>query len=788
MFAILISFLLLWAGAAEPPAGSSAQGAGQVTGRVTDTSGAAVPDAIVQLQARDGRPALTARTDAQGGFKLTSVAPSAYWMTAEASGLASSPEAIGVRAGETVERDVTVRVTPMSTQVVITAASTAQSTDEVSKAFDVIDSKQLDRREEYSLVEALRLTPGLRIAQLGGPGSLARVQTRGMRTFDTSVLIDGFRFRDTSAPQGDAMGFFGDLLLADTARTEVLRGSGSSLYGTHAMGGVINVVTEQGGGPAHGELTVEGGGLGLFRGTAKMRGGIKNDRVKYAAGITHLNVTSGVDGDDRYRNTSGQGSVWWRARPATTYGVRLFASDNFTGLNVAPFALTALPSTSDVRAVEGVTFSRALNDPDARRAGRFVSTLATVTHQFTPAASFRGNYQYMGTERDNRDGPVGPRFQPAVPNSNLFASRVDTAQLRTDLMLPWRHFLSGGYEYERERYDNRSVDENAVISLRTAARVEVNQASHALFVQDQWRTLGDRLQVMLSGRWQRFDLARPRFTGGSPQYANTRLLTPPDAKTGDVALSYFVPKTGTKLRAHAGNSYRVPTLYERFGYSFFMGSFSPYGDPLLAPERSLAGDAGIDQYFANSRVRVSATAFYTRLQQVIGFDFSGLINPESDPYGRFSGYRNTGGGLARGVELSGEASVSRLTRVHAAYTYTNADERSSTLVGGSVSSIRISPHMATALVTHQFTRHLDVTMDLFAASKYVYPLFAGGSRPFVFKGPVKMDIVARYSRMAGDRIRWELYTRIENALNRVYYEDGFATPKAWAVAGVKIGF
>lgn len=120
-------------------------------------------------------------------------------------------------------------------------------------------------------------------------------------------------------------------------------------------------------------------------------------------------------------------------------------------------------------------------------------------------------------------------------------------------MLPWRNFLSGGYEFERERYDNRSVDENPVASARTAARVDVNQASHAVFVQDQWRTLGDRLQVMLSGRWQRFDLARPRFTGGSPkQYANTRLMTPPDAKTGDVALSYFVPKTGTKLRAHAG--------------------------------------------------------------------------------------------------------------------------------------------------------------------------------------------------------------------------------------------
>jgi len=779
----LLFFLLLAAAGAQTSSPVT-----QIHGRLLDPANSAVPNAAVELQSREGQTLRRTLSDGQGEFLFTGLAAGTYLLTAEAPQFAPHTAELELKAGQSIRHDVNLALARVTARYVVTASSTAQSTDEVAKAFDVIDTDQINRRQEYSLLEALRLTPGLRIAQLGGPGSLARVQARGLRTFDTSVLIDGFRFRDTSAPQGDAMGFFGDMMLADTSRVEVLRGSGSSLYGTHAIGGVINMVSGQGGGPLHGELTAEGGGLGLFRGAAKLGGGFWGDKLRYTGGITHVNVMRGVDGDDRYRNNAVQGSAYLQLAPRTSLGVRLFGSDNFTGLNLSPAALANLPETGDVVAIPDVTFSTSLNDPDSRRAARYFSSLLTLTHQLTPQATFRANYQGLTTRRDNRNGPVGPRFQPQFPTSDRFAGRVDTAQARTDFTLARRHLVSAGYEFEREDYDNLSQDENPAVAQRTRAQVVVNQASHALFAQDQVRLLGDRLQVSLSGRWQRFQLSRPAFTGGPPQYAAVGLPQPPNALTGDAAVSYFIPSSGTKLRAHVGNSYRAPTLYERFGYSFFLGSFSPFGDPRIAPERSLAMDGGIDQYMANSRVRVSATYFYTRLQEVIGFDFSGVINTRTDPYGRSSGYRNTGGGLARGLELSTEASVARGTRLQAAYTFTNADERNSTLIGGSVSSIRISRHMFTALATQRLWQNLEVTFDLFAASDYVFPLFAGGSRPFVFDGPVKADAVVRYTKPLGERTRLEFYTRIENVFNRIYFEDGFRTPKAWAVGGLKLGF
>ena len=767
---------------------------GSIHGRVQDPTGAAVPGASLQLYRRDGGSRLRTASSESGAYIFDSLPAAEYMLEASTRDLNSgSGKVLRVAPGQNLTVDLKLELPRVSSRVVITATATAESTDQTSKAFDVIDTGEMDRREEYSAVEAMRLTPGLRVMQLGGPGSLTRVHTRGLRAFDSSLLIDGFRFRDTAAPQADATGFLGDFLLIDSERIEVLRGSGSSLYGTHAIGGVINLVTDQGGGPLHGDFTMEGGGLGLLRTGAKLAGAAWKERLLYSAGLMHLNVSKGVDGDDAHRNTSGQGFAQFRLDGKTLLSGRVFANGSFTQLNIIPSAmpLSRLPAVLPVPAIEAsldparATFTRALNDPDSSRSSDFLSGLFNFTRQFTPGVSFRANYQAVSSSRRNRDGPGGPGFQPRFNNENLFEGRIDTVQMRTDAALGRRHLISAGYEYEREAYDNRSRDENPASPLQSGTKV--HQGSHALFAQEQF-SLGARLRISLSGRMQNFDLSKPEFSGGAPQYGKAVVPTPPNAYTGDAAVSYFLTGSGTKLRAHAGNAYRAPALYERYGTGFFGGSFSPYGDPRLAPERSIAVDGGFDQYFANSRVKVSGTYFYTRLQQVIAFDFSGAILPGTDPYNRFGGYRNTHGGLARGMEWSIEAHPTRTTRFNSSYTYTNADERTSSLVGGSVSSIRVSNHMFTTTATQRITKNLDVTIDLFAASDYIYPLFAGGSRPFQWKAPLKADLVASYRHPLRERRSVEFYTRIENLFNRSYFEDGFAGPKAWAVGGIKLRF
>ena len=761
-----------------------------VSGRVLDPSGASLAGAQVFLYQQNGALTSVSTTDDSGVFKLTGLVAGDYWLTAKHAGFADArPERITLR-NEPIERNLQLTLSAVETHLTVTETGTLVPVDELSKSSDRISAAQMRDRAEFGIAEVLRQTAGVRVQQFGGPGSFTRIQMRGGRAFDTSILIDGFRFRDVSAPQGDASGFLGDLLVLNSERIEVLRGSGSSLYGTNAIGGVANLVTDQGGGAFHGGISLEGGGLGFFRGTTRGAGGLWSNRVLYSAAVSHLNVTSGLDGDDRIRNSGVQGSLQYRVAPRTSIGGRVFATGSYAGLNITPSAATMLviPPSGIVAAAPGSTFTPQLNDPDSSRQSQFFAGLVTLTHQLTPGTTLRGHYHGFTTSRDNRDGPVGPGFQPQFNNSNLFDGRIDTGGARADIALGGRNLLSLGYEYERETFDNLSRDENPSLTDQISARTKISQGSHAAFAQHQTRLFTDRLQVSLSGRAQRFDVNRPTFEGGIPGYASINLLAPPSAYTGDVALSYFLPTLGTKLRTHFGNAYRAPSLYERFGTSFFGGSFSPYGDPRLAPERSVSIDAGFDQYFAGSKVRISGTYWYTRLQQVVAFDFSGAIDAATDPFGRFGGYRNTGGGLSRGIEVSVEANPRRGTRFSSSYTYTNADERSSSLLGGSLRSLRVSDHMVTFTATQTITRRLDITLDLFAASDYLYPLYTNGSRPFSFDGPVKADLSATYTLPVTEKRSLQFFGRVDNVLNRTYYEDGFRNPKAWAIGGLRVVF
>ena len=206
------------------------------------------------------------------------------------------------------------------------------------------------------------------------------------------------------------------------------------------------------------------------------------------------------------------------------------------------------------------------------------------------------------------------------------------------------------------------------------------------------------------------------------------------------------------------------------------------GDPRLRPERSLGVDGGIDQYFASNRLRLSATYFYTRLQEVIAYG-----NLSNDPFGRFSGYVNVGGGLARGVELSGEARPWRGMTMQASYTYTNADERRSIMTDGSLRGIRYFPNSFTFLAMQQLGKRTNVTFDFLGASDYISGSFfvGGGSRPYLFPGPRRANVAASYTLPLNDRSSMMFFTRLENAFNQPYFEDGFQTPKAWAVGGIK---
>jgi iron complex outermembrane receptor protein len=789
-----------------------AQGSGSASlkGVVKDPQGAILPNATVTLYAREHSFRVSTSTDSTGTYRFERLAPGEYLVEAEAEGLASATaQQVVFERGQAATLDLRLELSGVRSTVVVIASDTPQSVDEVSKAVTVIEREEIDERDEAAISEALRTVPGLRVQQLGGPGSFTSIKTRGLRNEDTAVLIDGLRFRDAAAPQGDASGFLEDLIVTNVSRVEVLRGSGSSLYGSNAIGGVINLVTDEGGGPIHGNLLAEGGGLGMFRGRAQLAGGARNHGISYSAGISHLNVERGIDGHDEARNTSGQGRLLFRLTPTATLTGRIYAADSRLQQNNSPEGIGRLPATGIIEAIAllpgeqrryetGVpasllnagtaNFIPGANDPDNLRKANFFSGALTFSQRATETFGYTVSYQGLATNRTTRNGPLGVGFQPfGGSEQSDFDARVHTLSARFDVRAGRVNFITGGYEFENENFKNLSFQVNAADN----SAVDVTQKSHAVFVQDQLRFLDDRLQMSVAFRTQFFSLQQPKFIpAASAPYRGIVFQSPPTAYTGDGSIAYMFRSSGTKLRAHVGNGYRAPSLFERFGTFFGSFGYSTFGDPRLRPDRSIAVDGGLDQTLFKNRLRASATYFYTRLQEIITFDFSGAINPATDPFGRFGGYRNTHGGIARGVELSMQASPIRRLNVSAAYTHTKSLQRTPQ-VAGVLRSLVIPDHQFSLVATQRFGRRILLNFDLAASSNYLAPIFDPNtftSRPYRFRGLAKADLGGSYTFPFNESRSLRLFAYVDNLFDREYFESGFRTPGRVGRAGAAFIF
>jgi len=127
-----------------------------------------------------------------------------------------------------------------SDDIVVTATRTPTAQERLPARVTVIDREAIEDRGYVSLVDALREAPGIVAVQNGTPGSLTSVFSRGTNSKHTLALYDGIRLNDASTPNGQYN--FGQALLGDLARVEVLRGPASSIYGSDAIGGVINLI------------------------------------------------------------------------------------------------------------------------------------------------------------------------------------------------------------------------------------------------------------------------------------------------------------------------------------------------------------------------------------------------------------------------------------------------------------------------------------------------------------------------------------------------------------------
>ena len=679
--------------------------------------------------------------------------------------------------------------TPGIKETVTVSADSEQTIEQVSKTVDVISGQEMRDRADFALVESLRTIPGFRVQQLGGFGKTANIKTRGLRNQDTAILIDGIRFRDASSITGDASAFLSDFTLTSVNKIEVLRGSGSSLYGTNAIGGTIDFQTPKPASGFHGQIGGAFGGLGLGR----FRGNISdgNDKFGFNLGVSRTVYTKGIDGEDDAHNTNFQSRIEYNPFEKTNVSARFFVSDAYVRLNSNPDTFGTLPATNAtiIDAKNGVNFVADVNDPDNSQKSQFFNGQLVLTQIINEKLVFQGYYSGLKTSRKNDSGVLGIGFQSA--STSVFEGTIQTANGHFNWTPNKFNQITVGYEFEHEKYGNDGFTPDGAGNFFTRAY----QSSNTLYAQDLMSLLDGNLQIAGGFRAQFFNLKDAKFSLTNAPYANLTLENPPTAYTFDGAVSYFFEKSGTKLRGHVGNGYRVPSLYERFGTffsSFGTPSFFALGDPNLKPEKTIAFDFGIEQNLFKNRAKLSATYFYTELLDTIGY---GNVVPDIGTTPRpFGGYLNTKGGIARGAEFSGKVRASDSTDVFASYTFTNSDQRAPQVTGNpNIETLGIPAHQFTLVATQRF-RRAWVNFDFLATSDYLAPVFDTNNFTFQtyvyrFKGNRRADLTSGYTiPFRGEKLNLRLYGTIENLFDYEYFENGFRTVGRNARLGLSFGF
>ncbi len=562
-------------------------------------------------------------------------------------------------AQESRERQSTepppLRVEPLPVdplQVTVTANRSPTAIQRTGSAITVIPTGVLDGRSPLSLADTLRQVPGLSLTETGGPGTPTTVRLRGNDARHTLVMIDGVRVNDPTDVGG---GFdFASLSALDIDRIEVLRGPQSALYGSDAIGGVVNIITRRGRGEPRSFLQVEGGSYG----TKSVRTGVSGSTstVSYSLSLNHLDSA----GFSRfgYRVPRIERASPWKLEPD---GVkRSGASGRIAWRPVQGFELEI-----------GGSLSRTLTQTD-NAFGMAEDTAGKDRLQngsgFVKASvdTFDGNWKHSlqafihRSERRSRCGALNFNcfYQDPADRTNFLEANIADSKFsgerkgveyQGDLRFGAFGTLIYGARHEREeaRFSALELSPNPSPGYRYGA----SRITQSLFALHQL-PLGERTDVSFGGRLDKPDDTRSFLTWRAT--AAHRIL-----------------ETGTKLRASAGTGAKAPSLYQQFS------AYGPVasGNPALRPERSFGVDAGIDQEAFGGRLKFSATLYENRVRDLIEYDASlGLINrvfaPFTFPIGQ---YVNLSRAVTRGLELSGEAIlIEGLLKARASFAWQDA--------------------------------------------------------------------------------------------------------------------
>jgi vitamin B12 transporter len=592
-------------------------------------------------------------------------------------------------------------------------------------AVTVVTGEDLQRQQVRHAADALRSLPGVSVARFGSPAGLSEVRIRGAEANHTLVLIDGIEANAGSDGSFD----FSDLLTEDIERIEVIRGPQSALYGSNAIGGVVNIITRSGKGPLSVVARSEVGTFATRGAAARASGG--NDRVWGAVSVQH----QGSEG----HNLAPEGPL------GEEDGYRL------TSFSAKAGAMLAENIQLDVT----IRHSDKKMDRDDETGGNtrdgWVILSDSLSHYSSSVllmgANLRwdmldGNLTHLFKASRNlthRDDVLVSDFGifPAYTTDDAYGISYQSTYRFQTPAIGVKHAITGLIDQERETFENESGGTVMAARKRTGYAAE-------------WR--GDFFErVYLSAGLRHDDY--DRFEGFT---------------TWRTGISVPIPELNVRPHASAGTGVKVPTMFEQFGQTPF---FEP--NPDLRPEKSKGWDAGIE-----------FTAWQGRAILDITYFNSDLIDRIDTIFGPVSTAINIPGKSTReGVEVSGAIQITTDLRFGFAYTYMD------TQGSDGQREIRRPTHSARGDLTYIFHEgrgqlQLMAVYQGEADDRVLSP-------DFLTEGRIVLDDYWLVTAAASYKLNpgLEIYGRVENLFDEDYEEIfGYQTAGIAAYAGLRWTF
>lgn len=609
---LLVCFVFSLAGATQ-----AGQASGEVPGRVVVTvrdNWGVLPGAVVRLTTAGAVVGRTATADADGRAVFAEVRPGTYRARASMPGFVDSPEvSVEVAAGEERTADLVLSLVQFSSEVTVSTASRREELLlNTADAVALIDRAQIDDAGARSAKDVLldQAGQGIIVNQGGGQG---HVSINGIPNSGVLVLVDGRRVIGK-----DANGNFNleDFDMAAVERIEVVRGAGSALYGSDALGGVINIITRSSRPGFSNLFSLRGGEFGDRRVT---------DTVGWRGSRLGVSATGGYreyDGFDLSKSnpqTIGQPQSVWRTGTLNA------------DARVTNWLIARLVADYSRRSVDNYFFSGA-----TQLATTVYNSPRKITRRgLTPEVEVLASADTSFTVTFN-EGKYDRRERQIYINRTVLVDPWIEWNRETKLTgrQTWRafgqaHYLQAGYESRRETLERASLLFPQSGQRRAHRDVKVGWAQQEF-------SFGDDLTVSAGFRFDSYSDFGDKW---SPKVSGVYALSP-----------------SQRVRVSWGEGFRAPFFNE-----LYLSSAVFVGNPHLQPEKSATLTAGYA--WASSRVQASADVFRADVENGITFDL-----------GRFPySYINLREYVSKGTNMSLSVNLPHGFVPQLAYSYTKRE-------------------------------------------------------------------------------------------------------------------